>query len=113
MAYDEMFADRVKKIFHAKRVRFEEKKMFGGLCFMVKNKMCVGVQKDTLMARIDPEIHSDALSRKGCREMIFTGRPMKGFVYVDPEGTEKDKDLEAWIQLALDFNPKAKASKRK
>jgi len=112
MAYDELLADRVKKIFRAKRVRFEEKNMFGGLCFLVKRKMCVGVQKDRLMARIDPEVYKEALARKGCREMTFTGKPMKGFVFVEREGTKNDKSLKEWIQLALDFNPKAKTSKK-
>jgi TfoX/Sxy family transcriptional regulator of competence genes len=87
--------------------------MMGGLCFMVDEKMCVGVNKDDLMARIDPEIYSDALKRKGSREMDFTGRPMKGFVFVELTGTDVEKDLEYWIKLALQFNPKAKSSKKK
>lgn len=80
---------------------------------MVDDKMCVGVVKNNLMVRIDPEIHGEALTRKGCREMDFTGRPMKGFVFVEPEGIDMDEDLQYWIQRALDYNPRAKSSKKK
>ena len=112
MAYDEKLAERVKKVLiHQKTV--EEKKMMGGLTFMVNGKMCVGVLKDELMARIDPEVYETALRKKGCREMNFTGKPMKGFVFVSPEGTNNKKDLDYWINLALDFNKKAKASKKR
>jgi len=80
---------------------------------MVDEKMCMGVDKEKLMARIDPEIYERALSRKGSREMDFTGRPMRGFVFVDPEGLDMDNDLEYWVQLCLDFNPKARQSHKK
>jgi len=113
MAFDEQLADRVRKVFHAKRVRFEEIKMFGGLCFMVKGKMCVGVMKDELMARVGPDMYAQALMKEGCRAMRFSGRPMKGMVFVDGQGTDNDRALSDWIQLALDFNPKAKSSKKK
>ena len=113
MAYDEHLADRVRQSFNEKNATFTEKKMFGGLCILVDDKMCVGVQKDELMARIDPEMWQEALTKKGCREMDFTGRSMKGFVYVSAEGIDNDEDLSYWVQLALDYNPKAKSSKRK
>ena len=80
---------------------------------MVDEKMCVGIVKNELMARIDPEIYDEALSKKGCKEMNFTGRPMKGFVFVEPEAIDLDTDLDYWIDLCLDFNPKAKSSKKK
>jgi hypothetical protein len=83
----------------------------GGMTFMVKDKMCVGVLKDDLMARIDPELYEEALTKKGCREMNITGKPMKGFVFIGPEGTDQDKDLEQWLKMALEFNPRAKSSK--
>ncbi len=85
----------------------------GGLTFMVNDKMCVGIINDDLMARIDPEIYEEALTRKGVREMDFTKRPMKGWIYVGPEGIDSEEELASWIQLALDFNPKAKSSKRR
>lgn len=113
MAYDEHLADRVKEVLRDKRVRFEEKKMMGGLCFMVRDKMCVGVEKDMLMARVGPGVFEKALMKKGCHEMDFTGRPLNGFVFIDPVGIDMDKDLEYWIQLCLDYNPKAKSSKKK
>jgi TfoX/Sxy family transcriptional regulator of competence genes len=112
MAYNEKLAGRVRTAL-ANRRAVEEKKMMGGLTFMVNGKMCVGVLKDELMARIDPEVYEVALRRKGCREMNFTGKPMKGFVFVGPKGTSNKKDLSYWIDLALDFNKKAKASKKR
>jgi TfoX/Sxy family transcriptional regulator of competence genes len=111
MAYDEYLADRIRSVLNEKRISFLDKKMMGGLTFMVEDKMCVGILKNELMARIDPEIYQEALAKKGCREMDFTGRPMKGFVLIAPEGIDMDEDLECWIQLALDYNPKAKSSK--
>lgn len=111
MAYSEQLANRVRdKLLHR---RVEKKKMMGGMTFMVNGKMCVGVLNDDLMARIDPNVYKEALKKKGCREMDFTGKPMKGFVFVGPEGTSNKKDLDYWINLALDFNKKAKVSKKK
>ena len=80
---------------------------------MVNGKMCVGILKDEIMARIDPAVYEKALKRKGCREMRFTGKPMKGFVFVGTEGTKSKKDLEYWVGLAVDFNKIAKASKKR
>lgn len=112
MAYDEYLAERVERILRGKNIPFIQKKMMGGLCFMVDDKMCVGVVKNSLMARIAPEKYEDALLEVGAQPMNFTGRPMKGFVFVEPQGTDFDRDLEKWIQLCLDFNPRAKSSKR-
>lgn len=95
-----------------KQVAFNEKKMKGGLIFMVNNKMCVSIVKDKLIARIDPDIFEKTLAKLGCREMDFTGRPMKGYVFIEPDGVYMDSDLEYWIQLSLDFNPKAKSGKK-
>ena len=113
MTYDEHLADRISMVLKEKHISFEEKKMMGGLSFMVDNKMCIGVVNDKLMARIDPEIYEQSLKIEGCHEMDFTGRPMKGFVFVEPEAIDSDKDLEYWVKLCLDFNPKAKRSKKK
>lgn len=112
MAFDEQLAQRVRELFHESEVAFEEKKMMGGLCFMVNGKMCVGIEKDRLMARIDPGKYEAALGRRGCIPMDFTGRPMRGFVFVTPDGTTSRKDLKSWIALALEFNPHALASRR-
>jgi TfoX/Sxy family transcriptional regulator of competence genes len=112
MAYDEQLAERVRRGFGRRKVSFEEKRMMGGLCFMVDSKMCVGVEKNRLMARIDPEAYDAALRRKGCVPMDFTGRPMRGFVFVNPKGVATESELDDWLKLALDYNPKAKASKK-
>jgi TfoX/Sxy family transcriptional regulator of competence genes len=112
MAYDEHLTNRIRTILKSQK-RVEEKKMFGGLPFMVSGKMCVGVLRDELMARIDPDAYEVALRRKGCRPMNFTGKPMRGFVFVSSKGTGNEKDLSHWIDLALDFNKKAKTSKKR
>jgi hypothetical protein len=113
MAYDEFLAERVRRILTSLHVGFEEKKMMGGVCYMVDDKMCLGVVKTELMARIDPEKSEEALSVKGSRPMDFTGKSMKGFVFVDPAGTDMEQDLERWVLMALDFNPRAQSSKKK
>ena len=113
MAYDEFLADRIRAVLQSKKISFEEKKMMGGLCYMVDDKMCLGVVKENLMARIDPEIYEEALAKPSSRKMDFTGRPMKGFVFVEPEGIDFEEDLEYWVQLCLDFNPRASSSKKK
>ena len=105
MAYNEHLADRINQYLESKKVNFFEKKMFGGLCFMVNDKMCVGIVKDELMARIGVEKYEKALKKNGCSEMNFTGRPMKGYVFLNEEATDLDADLEYWLQLSLDFNP--------
>lgn len=113
MAYNEFLADRIAQFFTEKSVPFEAKKMMGGLCFMVDGKMCVGVNRDEVMARIHPDVYEESLKKDGCREMNFTGRPMKGFVFLTEDATDLDEDLSSWLQLALDFNPLAKASKKR
>ncbi|MCB0711461.1 MAG: TfoX/Sxy family protein [Ignavibacteriae bacterium] len=113
MAYSNGLAERIRTELEERQVQFEEKKMMGGLTFMVDEKMCVGVVGEDLMARIDPDIYEEALTKEGCKEMEFTGRPMKGFVFVEPEGTGRDQQLEYWISLCLQYNPKAKSSKKK
>jgi hypothetical protein len=75
--------------------------------------MCVGIIKNDLMCRIDPEIHDAAIQKKGCRTMDFTHRPMSGYVLIGESGMKSDKDFDYWIDLALQFNKKAKASKKK
>lgn len=112
MAYEQKLADRIMdSLVHLDDV--EEKHMFGGVCYMVNGKMCIGVVGDEMMCRIDPEIYEDALERDGCRQMDFTGRPMKGYVYVSKEGMKTKKNFEYWIELCLAFNKKAKPSKKK
>ena len=113
MAYNESLADRIRSILEERKVKSTDKKMFGGLCFLVDDKMLIGVEKNRLMARIDPEDEPKALKRKGAKPMDFTGRVMKGFVFIDDTAVDMDKDLEYWVDLCLKYNPKAKASKKK
>ncbi|MBK5270539.1 MAG: TfoX/Sxy family protein, partial [Bacteroidia bacterium] len=86
MAYDEHLAERIGQSLKRKHISFLEKKMFGGVSFMVKGKMCIGIIKESLMARINPDQHDASLKKKDCRVMEFTGRPMKSFVIIEPEG---------------------------
>lgn len=113
MAYNEQLAERIEQLLEEKKVSFYAKKMFGGLCFMVDDKMCLGIVKDELMARIGPNGYDEALKKEYCKEMNFTGRAMKGYVYIEPDGLDMDEDLDYWLQRCLDFNPLAKASKKK
>lgn len=113
MAYSEQLAERLRAYFAGKNIVFEEKKMMGGLCFMVDGKMCVGVTADDLMVRLDPEIYNDVLEKEGARPMDFTGRPMKGFVFVEEPALSGKRALGHWVDLALEFNPRAKSSKKR
>jgi len=119
MAYDQHTADRIHRILDELKVDYFAKTMFSGLVFMVDNKMACGVhydkkkQTDLLMARIGDAASEEAMKRKGCHPMDFTGRPMRDYVFVTPDGYDLDVDLEHWIELVLAFNPKAKASKSK
>jgi TfoX/Sxy family transcriptional regulator of competence genes len=102
MAYDEGLAQRIRGVF-TDREDVIEKKMFGGLAFMVRGHMCCGVSGDDLMLRVGPDQYNEALAQPHARPMDFTGRPMKGFVYVDQAGLDSDDDLEAWIGRGLTF----------
>ncbi len=113
MAYNETLADRIREIIAQTHDNVEEKKMFGGLCFMVNDKMCMGVVKEKVMVRLDPDIMDEVLKKEGCVPMDFTGRTMKGFVYVDPDVLNTLKNMEYWVGLALEYNKIAKASKKK
>ena len=112
MAYNEKLADRTREIISLTHKNIEEKKMFGGLCFMVNDKMCVGVEQERLMVRIDPARYEEAMEKEGCKPMDFTGKVMKGFVFVDADVLNTKKKLEYWIRLALEYNKIAKASKK-
>jgi TfoX/Sxy family transcriptional regulator of competence genes len=112
MAYNQKLADRIREaLMYLPDV--EEKEMFRGICFMVDGKMCVCVSGDELLCRIGAEQLEAALDNNYARQMVSKGRPMKDYVYVSEEGFNKQKDFDKWIRLSLDFNPKAKASKKK
>ncbi len=102
MAYDTRLADRIRKSL-ARRKGVTEKAMFGGLAFLLEGKMFVGIAKDELMVRVGPEHHEDAISQPHARTMDFTGRPMKGYVFVAPTGFKDDRDLAAWVERGRAF----------
>jgi TfoX/Sxy family transcriptional regulator of competence genes len=112
MAYNETLANRLRETL-SDLPNMVEKEMMGGLTFMYNDKMCVGIFKDELMCRIAPELMEKVLEKQGCRQMDFTGRPMKGYVLVNDTGMTKKADFDYWIGLCLDFNSRAKSSKRK
>ncbi|MFN0176714.1 MAG: TfoX/Sxy family protein [Saprospiraceae bacterium] len=105
-------ATRIADLLTGKNVPFGQKKMFGGECFMVDDKMLMGTYKGGLMARVDPTEAEDLIGRAGASQMIHGGRPMVGYLFIEPEGYEKDSDLAFWLEKCLEFNPKAKASKK-
>ncbi len=113
MAYNEFLADRVRSSFKENHTAFEEKKMFGGLCFFVDEKMCAGVFKEELMVRVDPDDEAIYLQNHDCREMDEINHSMKGFLMIFPEGIDMEDDLDKWIKRCLVFNPIAKSSKKK
>lgn len=102
MAYDEGLAERAREAL-AHRADFTEKKMFGGLCFLLGGNMCAGIVGDELMVRVGPDAYEGALARPHAREMDFTGRALRGMVYVDVEGIESDSDLAEWLDLGAAF----------
>lgn len=117
MAYDEYLADRIRRILKDKQSPFSELKMMGGLCFKLNNKMLCGIHIDKknedslLMARIGETAYEHELEKPHCLPMNFTGRPMRGYIFVTPNGFDTEDDLEYWIDLCIAFNPLAKASK--
>jgi hypothetical protein len=119
MAFNEFLADRVDQILNEQKANYYSKKMMGGLVFMVEDKMCCGLlydkkkELDLLMLRIGEEAYPEAIKREGCHPMDFTGRPMKGYVFVDSDGYDLDEQLEYWISLALAYNPLAKKSAKR
>lgn len=112
MAYNIKLADRIREVLmHLPDVT--EKEMFRGICFMVDGKMCVCVSGDDMLCRIGAVASEMALEDSDVRQMIMRGKPMNDYVYVDEEAYHHQKDFDHWIKLCLDFNPEAKASKRK
>lgn len=100
MAYDERLAERVRGILKRRR-GISEKKMFGGLAFLVNGHMACGIIGEDLMVRVGPDAYETALKKAGARPMDFTGRPMKGMVYVGPRGHRRAPSLKAWVERGL------------
>lgn len=112
MAFNEELSDRIREaLMHEPRV--SEKRMFGGICYMVDDKMCIGVMGDEMMCRIGVEAAEAALEKRGCREMRSGKRVMKGCVLVSEEGMRTAAGFRYWLELCLAFNPLAKAAGKK
>lgn len=111
MPYHELLAERVRS-YLAKSPEYSvtEKKMFGGIAFMVNGKMCVNVSGQNLMCRFDPALEEDIADRKGYLPMIMKDKILKGYCYVEETGYSGHTDFVFWMNLCLDFNEKAKAS---
>ena len=109
MAYDEALAQRIRGLLHGPAV--EERKMFGGLAFLVGGRMCCGVQDSDLMVRVPKEGHAQALRQPHVRPMNFTGRSLKGFVYVGATGTKSAAALRRWVTLGRDVATQAAATR--
>ena len=118
MPYNENTIQRIREILQQKGANFYEKAMFGGICFMVDDKMLCACKiekstgEDRLMCRLSAEAAEEALKLDDVTPMDFTGKSMKGFVYVEADAFAATKQLNHWLQLCLDFNPFAKASKK-
>jgi TfoX/Sxy family transcriptional regulator of competence genes len=112
MPFNEKIADRIREAL-AETKNLVEKKMFGGLAFMVNDKMCLGVDKDDIMLRCEPEMTDELLLKKGVRPFDLTGKPMKGWLLVSSEGTKKDADFDFWVEIAVEANKKATSPKKK
>lgn len=111
MPYSEKLADRIR-IALMDIPKVEEKKMFRGLTFMVDDKMCISVGPDRIMCRVDPEVHDQLLEEKPCRTMVMKGREYKGYILVNEDDVAKKKELDFWIGQCLDFNARARSSKK-
>jgi TfoX/Sxy family transcriptional regulator of competence genes len=112
MTYNEKLLNRVREAL-ADQKDLEEKKMFGGICFMIDDKMCIGVNKEEMLCRIGPDEVDAALEHSGVREMVMGDRVAKGYVYISEEAMKTKKQFDHWIELCLAFNKFAKSSKGK
>jgi TfoX/Sxy family transcriptional regulator of competence genes len=114
MPYSTTLANRIRThLAGMPKIKVEEKEMFSGLAFLVNGKMCVNVSDDNLMCRFDPDLGSEVAERTGFQPMIMKGRQLKGYCYVSEDGYRSKSNFEYWLGLCLDFNDKAKVSKKK
>lgn len=110
MAYDSFLAERIEQTLSRLNVEFEAKKMMGGLCFMVRGKMLCGPiynkkrELHVLMVRVGEEKALETINSEGVYPMDFTGRPMKGYLFVGLDALDRDEDLENWLKVCLNFN---------
>jgi hypothetical protein len=113
MTYDTKLADRIREyLVQFPKLEIEEKEMFRGLTFMINGKMCVNVSGHNLMCRFNPTLTEKLADKTGFLPMIMKGKELKGYCYVEPAGFKSRKDFEYWVSLCLDFNDKAKSSRK-
>lgn len=112
MAYNTVLADRVREIL-VDTLNVTEKKMFSGIAFMVDEKMCICIVKTGLMCRIDPNRFDELVQKNGVQPMVMKGKEMNGYLLVDEEIVVSNKSLQYWVDICIDFNLKAKSSKKK
>ncbi len=114
MAYSTKLAERIRTYLECiPGIRTEEKEMFSGLAFLVNGKMCINVTGEDLMCRYDPALEEEVAERAGFQPMIMRGKQLRGYCRVSEDGYKSKVNFEYWIMLCLDFNGKAKASKKK
>ena len=114
MAYNEKLAARIRIYLEGlPNLKVEEKEMFKGLAFLVNGKMCINVSGEDLMCRYDPALEAEVSRRAGFQPMIMRGKQLRGYCYVSEDGYKLKANFEYWLKLCLDFNAKAKASKKK
>lgn len=112
MAYNEQLADRIRERF-ADLDNVYEKNMMGGYTIMYNDKMCVGIFRNELMCRVDPDLQEELQERGNCHLMEMGGKKMNGYILVEEAGMKSNKDFNFWIDQCIAYNPKAKASKKK
>lgn len=113
MAYSIELADRVREwLSTVDHIEVVEKKMFGGLAFLVNGKMCINISHDNLMCRYNPEFEDEVSEKKGFLPMIMRGKQLKEYCYVEPLGFQRPDDFEFWMEICLEYNKIAKASKK-
>ena len=113
MSNDTITLDRLRNILKSRKIAWEEKKMFGGICFMIDDKMCFGTSDRGLLLRVDPDQEMAFRQRPGMSVMVHGGREMAGYRRAEQSAIDSDADLEFWIDECLTYNPKAKSSKKK
>ena len=114
MAYNELLADRVREyLVERTNEEISEKSMFGGLAFLVNEKMCINISSDMLMCRLNPHRTKELLERRGVEPMIMRGKSLDGYCLVNPEDFSNNRDFEFWMEVCLDYNPVAAISKKR
>ena len=108
MAFDPALADRIRELIATREDEVEEKKMFGGLAFMVNDKICVTTRDDRILVRLSPRDYEIEVHGEGCSPMIHGGREMKGFIFVTGPSIKSTAGLRRWVNMALDYNAEAR-----